>query len=95
MSAPDVTFQSVASVLNGYCRTVHELVGDLALQIEWEDLGDQAAGRYDGTRRLVTINSAAPLATQYWFVHQVWTLCTFGEAAVPTATRCRHLRPVD
>lgn len=96
MSAPEFgTYQTVGAVLDGYGRMIRELSRDLALRLVWDDLGVDTSGCYNGPDRLVTINRTAPLDVQYWFVHQVWTLCMFGECAVPAAKRGPHLRVID
>jgi hypothetical protein len=95
MPATQTAPQDLANCLDGYAEAGHRLIHDFGFDIRYAALGPDL-GDYDGDRRLVLVNSAAPLEDQLWFLLQVWQLCAIGPHAVPEATyEHRTLRLVE
>lgn len=72
---------------SGFLSLFERLHGQLTLTVIYAPLHDKL-GLWDSDTRTVTVNEAACLEDQTWFLNQVWQLVTIGPSAIdPAATR--------
>lgn len=84
MAAADLAPQDLINCMDGYVETGRRLIQDFGFDIRYGSLGPDI-GEYDGDRRVITVNGAAPLQDQLWFLIQAWQLCAIGPHSVPDA----------